>query len=306
MTDTVAPDAALLESVARRLGGQGQNLPQVRWRRPDAVHVQTLVADGASTLIYGPAGRDKGVILSVSNDRFPEVVATSAKRARDAAAMLSADTARAVVCPLVEDRIDGRSLAVWPRYTPMPGSPRMRRLCAVAMAGRVADVLARMAAETARDIAPDAVEARLSTPIRDLAELPFLAPHVRAFAETALDLLDGEAGRYVTVLQHGDLWFGNVLLSRGRTPRIIDWGQARRRGFPFTDLLRYLASARVPSPIWQHAVRRYSAGAGISQTGIPVYVAAALGALAGNLDQFQPERFAALAETLTQAAERAV
>lgn len=120
--------------------------------------------------------------------------------------------------------------ASWLAETVLPGH-RPGRLDR-AMARQVADVLARLPRESGSPTS-------LDDDLRNIAER---LPRFRKALEELWAAARSVLGRIPSVLRHGDLWAGNLLVERGTLTGVIDWDFAHRRGVPGADLLHLVAT----------------------------------------------------------------
>jgi hypothetical protein len=114
------------------------------------------------------------------------------------------------------------------------------------------------------------------------------------------------------VASHNDLWKHN-LLRRPASNRgnrygfvIIDWPGARVEGHAFFDLIRVAISLKSGARRLAGEVVRHSRALGCAPIDAFGYLAAALGVMARDLGEFEPERFVAMGEACFDALEAAV
>lgn len=72
------------------------------------------------------------------------------------------------------------------------------------------------------------------------SKLPWFAEALRALEARTAPVL----ASLPSVLRHGDLWRGNLLVDGGRLTGVVDWDAWRPEAVPGTDLLHLVASAR--------------------------------------------------------------
>ena len=91
--------------------------------------------------------------------------------------------------------------------------------------------------ETAREPAPVNMDAAVSARLQSrFADDPLLDADLDRLAQMQ------ERLRHSTVVRtaiHGDMWFGNVLLSGGRASGVVDWEAGATSGEPVRDLVRF-------------------------------------------------------------------
>jgi hypothetical protein len=122
--------------------------------------------------------------------------------------------------------------AAWTTETLLPG--RRAGSLSPALVAAVADFCARLP----RDGSPPAAFA---------SDIAGLIDRLPRFREPLLEL-EARAAPVIaglpSVLRHGDLWRGNLLVEDGALTGVVDWDAWHRSGVPGTDLLHLVASAR--------------------------------------------------------------
>jgi Phosphotransferase enzyme family len=81
-------------------------------------------------------------------------------------------------------------------------------------------------------------------PIDDFAIAAAAFPSLRSHIEELAEAVAPIVARLPSVLRHGDLWSGNLLVERGSLVGVIDWAAWHPSGVPGTDLFHLLASER--------------------------------------------------------------
>jgi aminoglycoside phosphotransferase len=90
---------------------------------------------------------------------------------------------------------------------------------------------------TAGDRAPIDMDGGVADRIRRrFRHDPAVGYDLTRLAEISARLREHSVARTVV---HGDLWFGNLLLCRGRLTGVVDWEDAELRGEPVRDLVRF-------------------------------------------------------------------
>jgi thiamine kinase-like enzyme len=132
--------------------------------------------------------------------------------------------------------------------------------------------------------------------LQALARCPY--PSLRAAANDVLDRKGGNNIVLTATVMHGDLTLGNVMLdpSRSRDFMIIDWGGSSVDGFPIFDLVKFAEAVRLPTRRLRAEIAAHAGILGCAIQDTRSYLTAALGHIWLNLEQFPPERFAAMAE----------
>jgi Phosphotransferase enzyme family len=85
---------------------------------------------------------------------------------------------------------------------------------------------------------------------RDLASLADRFPRWATLLSEVAEELDRVASAVPSVIRHGDLWAGNILVRRGRLSGIIDWDAWHPSALPGIDLLHLVATDKAMRRKW--------------------------------------------------------
>lgn len=239
-------------------------------------------------------------ILQVSPEAFPDVVRESAEKAKAARAALGDALEWAVLTPIDVWEINGVSCALFERLKPISANRSRRYLQRRRVVPAVIEWLHKVA-EIDRGSNGEA-----QTVLTALADCPY-AP-LRIAADQALARLD--RGLFVPRyrVMHADFWIGNILLdpSIRRDFVVIDWRGSLVDGYPIFDLIRFADSVKLAPAALRSGLQRHAEALGCALEDTRSYLLAALGHIWLNLDQFPPERFAAMAESNLRTIESAL
>ncbi|MDQ4096066.1 MAG: phosphotransferase [Actinomycetota bacterium] len=119
------------------------------------------------------------------------------------------------------------------------------------------DVIAQVVALTATFPTSDDSPGAFGRDLATIGEhLPAHAPRIDDLAAQARETVDG----LPSILRHGDLWVGNLLVRDGSVVGLVDWDAAHASGVPGTDLMHllsgYLASGSLGDRFAQKPWRR--------------------------------------------------
>lgn len=278
---------------------------------PDDISITLLyqgnLPDSSEIFIVRDTRQEARAIVQLSAPASPEMVARGTARAREAAALMGARLARSILLPTSDGEIDGRTYAIMP-YCIGFSSSRLRwyierfRLRSVLFKW-----LRDIVTETATPVGEVDLAQKYETPLRRLLALEGTSKHLQHLTKRALDRLLNGAWSPQTVMMHGDLWKGNLLLrqrdasgsrmSFADRVAIIDWAGAKSRGYAFFDLLRACDSLRVSARRLRAEALQHCKILGCEPRDAASYTLAAMGGVLCELGQFPIERFISMAET---------
>lgn len=284
-TPQTATGWAIVAEVLRQLGGMPDRLEQL-------TEAKAVVPDATEKylLLYGRSAR---YILIVSSEVEPQSVHRNADRMRLAKHALSRSLGRVIELPLVEGEYGGRSYALWRMLKPLSSNRLLFALQRTVLAPAVLRWLCDVANETLHR----GNALIYSACLERLLTVAGLSDSLRTKAAEARLAFQRNQIAPLSVLQHGDLWIGNVLRGEGhREFALIDWPGATTEGFPFYDLIRFACSIGVGPNEMRQLVERYSAAVHCAPRAATAYLLAGLGKLHEELEHFPEQRFVALCE----------
>ena len=222
-----------------------------------------LVDATSKFLVRDDAGNPELVVLC-SAAGGPEIVARGVQRARDIAEALGDDLGRAVLLPVGEGDVDGRTFAIFRYCTPLIESGPRWWVQRSMVRPRLIRWLIDSSRKTAIAIPTDSLDRCVYEPLAAMLADDGHSPELRELAEEALRAARAGDWQPRHVFMHDDLWSGNVLLDRqlveGRHPGrfvVIDWAGARVRGYPLYDFLRLSASFGLKRGPFYQALDQY-------------------------------------------------
>ncbi|WP_280153389.1 hypothetical protein [Piscinibacter sp. XHJ-5] len=273
--------------------------------RPDACCVLSVT---------DAAGRPRAVILCAPPEA-PDMVQRAMDRARRSKASLPLRASRHILDPLALGRIGALSYAVLPHCRELAAGGLAWRVQRQALSPALFDWLFTVNQATLRPIQDDELEWRFVQPLQRLAALDAVTAAVRDDAQRAAERLQQGGWWPRTVLMHGDLWKGNVLLrpATGLADAVawrerfivIDWPGSDSCGYAFFDLVRLAQSMRPRRAALAREFERHCALLECGRDDAAGCLLAALGRMAMQLEHFPMQRFAQMADachaTLRQA-----
>jgi hypothetical protein len=292
-------EASLGGLLARVLGAPSARelrlAPMAVIARPDAAALFAVRA--------GRGVRPAAVVLCAPPDA-PDVVARGVEAARIARAAMPPDLARHVLVPLAVGRVRGMSYAVHAFCASLATGHIAWPLQRARLAPALLRWLWRVDAATVRGASEETLELRFAAALDRLASVSMLTPAVRDDAHRAATRLRRRGRGARTVLMHGDLWKGNVLL---RPPTgaldalawaqrfvVIDWPACAPQGHPIYDLVRLAQSMNLSPARLRSELVRHCALLECEPEDTMTYLLAACGDIAGRLQHFPMDRFASM------------
>jgi hypothetical protein len=263
-----------------------------------------LVADEALKIIFlSPKGKPTAFIL-YSSPRSPDLVARSMRRARQAKQLLGNDLGRVILSPLAEGEIKGLSYAILPYCNPLSNWAPIWRFQRLILRPALFKWLLEVTKHTVAGVEQAQAEEQFLQPLRRLVTLESISESIRAAANNAIKRLTAGTWKPRTVLMHGDLWKGNVLIgvtgSMGLKWKnrfaIIDWASSLPEGYAFFDLVRLAQSMNLRGRGFMKEVRMHCRLLDCEPSDAAGHLLSALGYLAESLEYFPLKRFAQMAE----------
>lgn len=248
-----------------------------------------IVAD--STIAWSIRAAEKDLILIISSTVSPLMVKRATDRQREALAHLRGTARAPIELPLLEGFHGEQSYAVWRRRSPLSSNRLVSKIQRTFLAPRVYRWLQDITEQTVASADPR----KLADNALQLQRVTAMPAFIKADAKKAADAFHSGRTSAIQVLQHGDLWVGNVL----KAPSgfiIIDWPGARMDGSPFFDLITFAASIGASKKKVNREISLTSKLLGCDMRDAPAYVLSGLGALAADLEHFPERRFLELCQ----------
>lgn len=264
----------------------------------------TVAADSpARGSIAHPDGRRLGVVF-LSNTTDPDMVACNVRKSMESRALLGDDLGAVVLPPLEEGVYLKRSYAVWPWRPSLSHYRLLRYIQKRRLAPRVLAWLRDVARHTREDLTPDRRAPVYDRPLQFLMEHPRMAASVQKAAGEILARIESGAWRPQGVLEHNDLWTGNLLLpgnaEHGAGNRhgflVIDWAGSSFPGRPLFDVVRFCKSAGLSHGRLSNELDAHLDIVGAVRSDILGYMLAGVGSVGLNLGHFPEERYLAACE----------
>jgi hypothetical protein len=245
-----------------------------------------MVVDGAR--VYSVED-DRSYVLHISPDAFPSVVRESVDKSQKAREALGPQLAAVIPVPLAQWEIKGVTCALFEEFRPISDRPFTRYLH---MRNIRPKVLSWLRGVVQLDRGESSVSEQA---LQALGCCPY--EQLRQAAASALQRVKADGFVPQKRIMHGDLWSGNVLLdpTGKRQFTLIDWRGSNVDGFAVFDLIKFSESARMSSRDLRRELHAHAQSLNCDVGDTRIYLLAALGLIWLNLDQFPPDRFAAMA-----------
>lgn len=271
---------------------------------PTNTHPKVVADYTLKFYIADQRGR-KVAVLIISNKVNPHMVARSVQQAHEARNALGKRLNEVILEPLAHGHICGLSYAIWPLHFDLSSFRLVRFWQKRFLLPRVCAWLAAASRQTlCTSIAPDQIQSLYILPLTRLSADRRYSAGLRSAASIAADRVSAGQLRPVTVLQHSDLWLGNILLSSKRNEiaknfrgfYVIDWSGATICGHPFFDLLIFCRSINVSTSSLRSVIEHYCLAIDCGLPDTVAYTLAGLGVLGMHLEHFPETHYLAMCE----------
>lgn len=265
------------------------------------------VKDSASIFIIDGIEPEDDSIITVSNYQFPNFVNEAVEKTNAAATKLVPRLAKHILRPSTTGYYGIQSYAFWPRHTAISKKKILKRVQLQTIHNRVFQWLCDVTITSQLPVESDEeLTSQYIAPLTYLIDQDFVPSAIKRIASDTLRLVETNDFRPVSILQHGDFWYGNVLLERNwpfslKSPIsffIIDWAGVNIHGYPYIDQLRYLMSVSQRNRVIAHNLFRYSNACDLPMRDILNYACCYAGYLGMNRNEFPLERYLKLIDTL--------
>jgi hypothetical protein len=246
-----------------------------------------MTVDGVGVYLVNDGGTS---VLQVSPREFPKVVFELTEKIDAARKVLGEKLGWCIPVPLDRWEVNGISCALFEAFTPISRGRVRRFLQLEKIKSPVLSWLGQIAAidRGPADEAERCLKALVGCPYDTL----------RTSAIGALNRLErgSFAPRYRVM--HGDLTLGNVLLDRSKRREfmIIDWRGSDVDGYPIFDLVKFAEAVGLRPRALRAELSEHANRLACEIEDTRSYLLMGLGYIWLNLDQFPPERFAAMAD----------
>jgi hypothetical protein len=234
--------------------------------------IEVVIDHTHKFLVTSSLGRK--YVLIVSNPEFPLTVSKAVSGLQEARSALGARTQDVVEMPVHHGDWNGVSYALWTYRFPLSHNRLYLYAQKRLLIPKMTNWLSAVAQETLRsDLTPEELNANFTEPLH--------------------------------VLQHSDLWRGNVLTRgpmallnpNGNGFVVIDWGGARVAGYPFIDLLRFIMSFNLSPKGTAHQLNSMRRVIRCEPEDVVSHVVCSYGKLYQEIDNFPRQNFINLCES---------
>lgn len=258
------------------------------------------VADAPTRSFITDESGKKSAVLFVSNGVNPQLVGRSVKNGIEAKKVLGSDLGSVILDPIAHGIYKNLSYSIWPLQREISSNLIVGRLQKRFVVPRIFYWLEGAARQTlCRPLNTEMKEAIYVQPLSAFCKISRYPDQLRQLALQALHAVQKENLQPITLLQHSDLWLGNILLPRNRAAflrkryafYVIDWSGAAVNGVPFFDLIRFAASMRLSKASLKRLVSRHCQLLNCEVADAKLYLMVALANVARKLEHFPESRF---------------
>jgi hypothetical protein len=258
--------------------------------------------------------RGRQFFLIVSNPEYPSTVTTAVRNLQMARNALDNECRQAIETPLLHGFWGSTSYALWLYRSRLSEQRGLRFLQKRLLFPKIVAWLRRASQLSKRPChRTEDLIANFLQPLEYVASNPRLGEAIKASAKEALGRIVRRDVMPVNVLQHGDLWLGNILLERpgnvltlgNLSFRIVDWGAATERGYPLFDCIKFARSCGISPAHARPSILGLSDDVPCKPKDAMLYLLCGLGHLGRNLNCFPEHRFVDLCGYLFEYLEAA-
>lgn len=242
----------------------------------------------------------KQYVLIESNPHFPLMVSTAVAKLQKARVSLNSGSREVIEKPVYHGFMGEISYALWQRRYLYSDNRLYRLLQKKLLFIKVSSWLRIVAKETFRNkINRVELQTGFIDPLNTLKSKIKSNYKIQGAIHGALESIERHRINPGHILQHGDLWKGNILLvsffelfnpmKRGFI--VIDWGGSKINGYPFFDLIRFLMSCEIGPKVAKQHIRSMAKQIGCSNSDVSIYLLCALGKLGQELNNFAVHRY---------------
>ena len=263
------------------------------------------VADAPTRSYITNERHEKIAILFVSNEVSPGLVGRSVDNGIEVKTILGNDLGAVVLDPIAHGIYRDLSYSIWPLQRDLSSSFLWGRVQRRLLVPRVVDWLEAVARRTLRrNLNAELTERVYLNPLSAFGKNQQYPAHLTALARQALARVQKETLQPFAVLQHSDLWLGNVLLPQRLVDMlhkehgfyVIDWGGATPSGLPFFDVVRFAASVRPSRTYFKHIIAQHCGMLACEMADAKLYLIAALANVGQHLEHFPESRYLAMCD----------
>ena len=260
---------------------------------------QPAPADATAKGVFARSGGRRLAVVFLSNQTDPDMAARNARKARQVRDLLGEDLGCVVLNPLKEGVFQNRSFVVWPWCSSWSRYRLLRLAQRKLISLRAMAWLRAVARHTLTDISSELRASLYDNPLQFLIEDTRMDSDIRRDAEQMLQRIESAAWHPKGVLEHNDLWLGNLLLPRKDEKEagnpygfiVIDWGGSSYPGHPVFDVLRFCSSAGISPRRIRAEIRAHMAITGSAFTDALGCILAGVGTVGLSPGHFPEERY---------------
>lgn len=291
----------LITSISAARGSELKELSNFRVDAEPFKPTKQVRDDTTKLLIRDHSGSPIAVLL-FSDESLGTLPERAASFSSKAISFLPENVSSAILSPISYGNFEGMSYAIWPYRRQMSGLPVFRNFQRYLVANKVLSWLLDLTIHSRSPVGFAAVQDKFVQPMLHLAKSSGVDFAVKNDLLRFVSRINEGDWRPQQVIEHGDLWLGNVLIDRSSSFGItmIDWAGAKMDGHAFYDLARISRSSKLSKAGYRKQVTSHCAVLDCEIDDSAGYLLSSFARLLQNLEHFPYSRFVQLLNSTYQ------
>ena len=250
-------------------------------------------------LVRGAKGRPQAVI-NCSRSSSPDLIMRGVEAAKSISKMIGEQLGTAIIRPISQGYIAGRSYVMLPWYREIPKRKPHKLWYRMSLRRPILNWLSQATASTAATHKHSAESAlAFDNMLQHLIQQNFVDSDKRNAIKKSLKRLENGKWQPRHTFDHNDLWLGNIMLSsqtrndeKNHYPFVlIDWAGANHCGYGIYDLIRLSRGLRLSPKSLRKQLVAHSLALKCELKDTKGHLLSAFGRLHQHLEYFPEDRF---------------